>query len=84
MEVRGLYRGPRSLYIISGSSGTDEGSKWDVLTYIGALDGGSRCHMWALTGYPQHRENREYGKKKSLSGKTQGILKFYQSKGNFF
>ena len=28
------------------------------------------------SGYPLHRENRENGQKKSLSGKTQGIWKF--------
>ena len=33
------------------------------------------------TGYPLHRENRENGQKKSLSGKTQGIWKFYQNVG---
>ena len=35
-------------------------------------------------GYPRHREyreNRENGKKKSLSGKTQGIWKFCQNTG---
>ena len=31
--------------------------------------------------YPRHRENRENGKKKSLSGKTQGIWKFCQNTG---
>ena len=31
------------------------------------------------TGYPLHRENRENGQKKSLSGKTQGIWKFCQN-----
>ena len=35
----------------------------------------------ALTGYPRHRENRENGPKKSLSGKTQGIWKFCQNTG---
>ena len=34
------------------------------------------------TGYPLHRENRENGKKKSLSGKTHGIWKFCQNTGN--
>ena len=34
-------------------------------------------------GYPLHRENRENGKKNSLSGKTQGIWKFCQNTGNF-
>ena len=33
------------------------------------------------TGYPRHRENRENGQKKSLSGKTQGIWKFCQNTG---
>ena len=33
------------------------------------------------SGYPRHRENRENGKKKSLSGKTQGIWKFCQNTG---
>ena len=37
----------------------------------------------ASTGYPRHRENRENGQKKSLSGKTQGIWKFCQNTGNF-
>ena len=32
-------------------------------------------------GYPRHRENRENGQKKSLSGKTQGIWKFCQNTG---
>ena len=27
-------------------------------------------------GYPRHRENRENGRKNSMSGKTQGIWKF--------
>ena len=31
--------------------------------------------------YLRHRENRENGKKKSLSGKTQGIWKFCQNTG---
>ena len=33
------------------------------------------------SGYPRHRENRENNKKKSLSGKTQGIWKFCQNTG---
>ena len=43
--------------------------------------------VWLLTdevfytGYPLHRENRENGKKRSLSGKTQGIWKFGQNTG---
>ena len=40
-------------------------------------------HKGLITGYPRHRENRENGKKKSLSGKTQGIWKFCQNTGNF-
>ena len=32
--------------------------------------------------YPRHRENRENGQKKSLSGKTQGIWKYCQNTGN--
>ena len=42
------------------------------------------------TGYPRHRENRENGKKKSLSGKTQGfwnledISRFAVNVSNFF
>ena len=36
-----------------------------------------------LAGYPRHRENRENGQKKSLSGKTQEIWKFCQNTGNF-
>ena len=34
-------------------------------------------------GYPRQSENRENGKKHSLSGKTQGIWKFCQNTGNF-
>ena len=34
-----------------------------------------------LAGYPRHRENRENGKKKSLSWKRQGIWKFCQNTG---
>ena len=34
------------------------------------------------TGYPLHRENRENGQKKSLSGKTRVIWKFCQNTGN--
>ena len=37
----------------------------------------------ASPGYPLHRENRENGPNKSLSGKTQGIWKFCQNTGNF-
>ena len=33
------------------------------------------------SGYPRHRENRENGQNKSLSGKTQGIWKFCQNTG---
>ena len=36
----------------------------------------------SIAGYPRHRENRENGKKKSLSGKTQGNWKFCQNTGN--
>ena len=36
-----------------------------------------------LTGYPWHMENRKNGQKDSLSGKTQGILKYCQNTGNF-
>ena len=36
-----------------------------------------------FSGYPLHRENREYGRKNSLSGKTQGIWKCCQNTGNF-
>ena len=36
----------------------------------------------ALSGYPLHRENRESGRKKSMSGKTQGIWKCCQNTGN--
>ena len=44
----------------------------------------SRGQCWnSCTGYPRHRENRENGQKKSLSGKTQGIWKFCQNSGNF-
>ena len=42
------------------------------------------CNMCSLnnkTGYPRHRENRENGQKKSLSGKTQGIWKFCPNTG---
>ena len=35
-----------------------------------------------LTGSPLHRENREKNKKESLSGKTQGIWRFWQNTGN--
>ena len=35
-----------------------------------------------LSGYPLHSENRENCQKNSLSGKTQGIWKFCQNKGN--
>ena len=35
-----------------------------------------------LAGSPRHRENRENGPKKTMSGKTQGILKFCQNTGN--
>ena len=37
--------------------------------------------MILTTGYPRHRENRENGQKKSLSGKTQGIRKCCQNTG---
>ena len=33
------------------------------------------------SGYLRHRENRENGQKKSLSGKTQGIWQFCQNTG---
>ena len=45
------------------------------------------CQKWQLckSGCQLHREKRENGKKKkSLSGKTQGIWKFCQNTGNFF
>ena len=35
-------------------------------------------------GYPLHRENRENGPKKSLSGKTQGISEFGKTQGIWF
>ena len=35
--------------------------------------------MGVSTGYPRHRENRENGRKNSLSGKTQGIWKICQN-----
>ena len=38
-------------------------------------------YVLQLSGYPRHRENRENGKRKSLSGKTQGIWKFCQNTG---
>ena len=38
------------------------------------------CHP-TVAGYPRHRENRENGQKKFLSGKTQGIWKFCQTTG---
>ena len=34
-----------------------------------------------MAGYPRHRENRENGRKNSLSGKTQGVWKFCQNTG---
>ena len=34
-----------------------------------------------VAGYPLHRENRENGQKKSLSGKTQGNWKFAKTQG---
>ena len=39
------------------------------------------CSVDIETGYPRHRENRENGQKDSLSGKTQGILKFVKTQG---
>ena len=48
---------------------------------MSALDTGLPEALYS--GYPRHRENRENGNKKSLSGKTQGIGKFCQNTGNF-
>ena len=41
----------------------------------------SKSDRVLVIGYPLHRENRENGKKKSLSGKSQGIWKFCQNTG---
>ena len=49
----------------------------------GLVSMGEKSPM-TMSGYPRHRENRENrenGKKKSLSGKTQGIWKLCQNTG---
>ena len=51
------------------------------IKYHQTLEQRRKRQSWIDTGYPRHRGNRENGKTKSLSGKTQGIRKFCQNTG---
>ena len=59
---------------------TDEEKPIEIELWGGGAEvgGGGLLHSWLRFRVPTAQGKREYGEKKSLSGKTQGIGKFCQ------
>ena len=66
-----------------GASFWNQGLTWRIVSIFWEITEPVNFSLiLSHTGYPLHRENRENGQKKSLSGETQGIWKFCQNTGN--